>query len=929
MERIIHILAVLLALTGGYTLCQGQSVSAATGVVVDSLSLEALPGAVVEITDAGGVTLCYGMTSSDGSFVIEGVPSGNFRLGISLLGYKPISISFENTSGPADFGVIRMQEDAILLETAVLSDQAIRSSQSGDTLSYNAAAYKVMMGADTESLIAKLPGVSVSDSGVEANGREVRRIMIDGQEYFGDDVLTALKNLPADMIRQIEVINKLSDEAELTGVDDGNSYTAINVVTKPEMRNGALAGRMYGGYGIPDKYIAGANLNYFEKEQSASLLAMGNNISRYNFASENIVGASAVSDVGAGNNFKVKPLPGISSVQSTGANYANKWFSGSYFFNRIDNRNESFIDKLTYLKDGGKQSANTWSDFNALNYNHRFSSKITLSPGRNHRLIIRPSVNFQDLGDDRSQKMHQENIREDGSGKFLREKLTGNMNDRWSIRAGGSLSYRYSFPRRGRTLTVTASGTYYKNSLENTSDQYTFKEETGLYDPETADSYSGQFRDRLTRQTVAAAGVTYTDRIGKRSRVSAEYKFNYNKSDGRNLVWLMDRKTGEYGEEPDDRQSSINSSRFISHSAGLRYSYALKKISLTAYAGYQNTGFRGTVEMPQEDLSTRNFSHLIYNFVANVPFDEENSLRIDARSRTVNPSVNTLQSVVNLANTSNIRAGNPDVVPSYMHEVGLRYIHTDREAGSTFSLSLNYTGSANYLCDSLVIDSPDFEVTDGVLLGEGNQYVKPINLGGYGKFYGKLTYGFPVRFLSSNMNLTAAATLSRLPGMINAEKVPVFRNWYSLGARVDSNVSEYVDFSFGYTGRFTQNEYSGRFGKVGNNFITHDARAQIKWIFWKGFSLMGAVNYRQNMNLDGNYDDRQLLCDIYIGKQLFKSGLGEISVGVNDLLDDNVRQFAHGISASGTTDTVNSGIGRYFSVQFVYHLRASIGKAVR
>ena len=285
---------------------------------MDSLSMEALPGAVVEITDAGGVTLCYGMTSSDGSFVIEGVPDGNFRLGISLLGYKSRSISFENTSGPADFGVIRMQEDAILLETAVLSDQAIRSSQSGDTLSYNAAAYKVMMGADTESLIAKLPGVSVSDSGVEANGREVRRIMIDGQEYFGDDVLTALKNLPADMIRQIEVINKLSDEAELTGVDDGNSYTAINVVTKPEMRNGALAGRMYGGYGIPDKYIAGANLNYFEKEQSASLLAMGNNISRYNFASENIVGASAVSDVGAGDNFKVKPLPGISSVQSTG-----------------------------------------------------------------------------------------------------------------------------------------------------------------------------------------------------------------------------------------------------------------------------------------------------------------------------------------------------------------------------------------------------------------------------------------------------------------------------------------------------------------------------------------------------------------------------------------------------------------------------------
>lgn len=923
---ICRTILVLLALAGNLALCMGQTSAWVRGSVADSLTLEAITGAVVEISDSTGKTLGYEMTGEDGSFLFSGAGPGEAFLKVSILGYRPRTIAFEKDSGGLDLGTILLCGEAFVLETAVHSDQAIRSSQSGDTLSYNAAAYRVMTGADAESLISKMPGVSVNDSGVEANGRDVRKVMIDGQEYFGDDVLTALKNIPADMIRQIEVINKLSDQAELTGVDDGNSYTAINIVTRPEARDGAVAGRLYGGYGLPDRYIAGANLNCFGKEQSASLLAMGNNISRYNFASEDIVGASAVSDVGSDRSFKVKPLPGLSSVQSTGANYSNSWFSGSYFFNRIRNRNESANSKVTFLSGDRRQSTDSRSDFGALNCTHRFSSKITLTPAPSHSLVIRPVLDIQDLGDSREQRSNQKNLLPDGSEKFLREKLNTNDNDRFTMKAGGSLSYRYRFPKKGRTLVVSASGNYYRNSYGNTSDQYVFRTESGTFDPDQADSYSSQYRDRLTEQFYGNGGVTYTDRIGRRSRLSAEYRFNVNRSYGRNIVRLLDKALGDYSPEPDSRQSSINTSRFITHTAGLRYNYAFRKVSLTVFGGYQNAGFKGVCTMPSGDESRRGFSNFIYNVVANVPFDSENSLRLDARSRTVNPSVNTLQNVVNLANTSNIRAGNPDVDPSYIHEVGLRYIHTDRDAGSTLSVSLNYTGSSNYLCDSLVIDSPDFEVADGVYLGEGNQYVKPVNLGGYSKFYGKMTFGFPLKPLRCNMNLTSAVSISSLPGMINADRVPVHRNWYSLGARIDSNISENLDFSAGYSGRFTRNEYSGRYGKVNNNFLTQDVKAKVKWVFWLGFSVTAAANYLQYRSIDGRYNDELVLCDLYAGKRLFRNGLGEVSIGVNDILDQGTRRYSHSISASGTSDTVNSGIGRYFSVQFVYHLRAYPGR---
>ena len=136
--------------------------------------------------------------------------------------------------------------------------------------------------------------------------------------------------------------------------------------------------------------MAGGNVNWFGKKHSLSVLGMGNNISQYNFSASDIAGASAETTQAAGSEFRVKPLPGLSSIASTGVNYSNKWFSGSYFFNRIDNGNLSSGLKETMLDDTDTQVSRWTSDFNALNYNHRFSAKITLSPGKRHSITIRP-----------------------------------------------------------------------------------------------------------------------------------------------------------------------------------------------------------------------------------------------------------------------------------------------------------------------------------------------------------------------------------------------------------------------------------------------------------------------------------------------------------------------------------------------------------
>ena len=191
----------------------------------------------------------------------------------------------------------------IKLDAAVHVEKMTRSTQQGDTLVHNAAAYQVMQGADSESLISKMAGFSVSDSGVEAAGRTVAKVLLDGQEFFGNDVMTALRTVPADLVKQVEVIHKLSDNAQLSGVDDGEGYTVINVVTKRQKGNGTTAGRVYGNYGASDKtkvegrsgnnYIVGGNISRFADKKTVNVIGMSNNISKFNFSTSDILSGTS------------------------------------------------------------------------------------------------------------------------------------------------------------------------------------------------------------------------------------------------------------------------------------------------------------------------------------------------------------------------------------------------------------------------------------------------------------------------------------------------------------------------------------------------------------------------------------------------------------------------------------------------------------
>ena len=886
----------------------------------DSVNGDTVEGAVVELVYLSDSTKYHAVSDGSGKAKFQRIAYGDYSVTATFLGYIPSCRRIRLNAHFLSPDTIRMQPDVQLLDEVVISTPALRSTQNGDTLSYHADAYKVVLGANSESLLTKMPGISVSERGVEAHGRTVQKIMIDGEEFFGNDVLSALKNLPADMIEDVEVFNKLSDEAELTGVDDGRGYTAINIRSKPDRRKGTF-GRLYAGYGFSDKYIAGGNINNFNSKCRLSVVGLANNISLHNFVTEDIVGATDEEGKNGHSNFVVKPMPGISSVQSLGTNFNTSWLSGSYFFNRTDNSNVP-VSQRENLNSGNKvQLTDAEKNLTALNYNHRFSAKMKFNVGERHSFIIRPSLNIQDFSDFSEQRSLVRNRFGCDDIRFVHNRLSDNRNERLGINVSNTFNYRYRFHKRGRSLSMSLLGNYYDNETDALNEQYTFRKPDMPLDPLLASSVSSQQNFRKTRKVMARTGVVYTEPLSRRFRMSWEYAFIYSRDEAAKTVFLRDNETGELSTTADARQSSENRGIYLTHKIGPRFQYAFRKTSITVGGAFQHMNFKGTNILPATGEVYKPYSNLTYEVVANLVINRQNTICIDAKGRTVNPSANLLQDVVSLANLSRVSAGNPNLSPSYLHGFGIRYIHTDARRGSTVAVSLNYNGSGNYIGDSLVADQPDFIVTEGVKLGEGNLFVRPVNIGGYHRLHGKITYGFPVNPLRSNLNIQAQAVINVLPGIINGEYSPVHRNNYLVGASLASNISEDVDFRVSYTGEYVQGEFTTKAGKNNNDYFSHTVSGQLKWAFWKGVTFTGSLSYRQDKGISAPFNDRTLLCNLYLGKRIFRNRLGEISIGINDLFDDNSRRYAHTINSSGTNNIVNQGIERYVAFQLVWHLR--------
>lgn len=926
---------------------------------VDSSSREAVAGAVAQlILQKDGAKPRFTTTDAEGAFSFRNLPYGRYTLKITFMGYEDVVKDLTVKTPRIDLGVIAMNE-GVEIETVVKEVKAIRTSQRGDTVSYNADAFKVVADADVEGLLKKMPGITVRDGKIEAQGEEVKKVLVDGKEFFGEDVTTAIKSLPAETVNYIEVYNKLSDAAEFSGMDDGEGFKALNIVTHAHMKNG-MFGKFYGGMGYDAdtktedevKYVAGGNFNMFQGDSRLSVIGLFNNINQQNFSFEDIMGVTGKTGGAHGGRhgtgqYMVRPQDGVATVNAVGVNFSDAWgkrnqvtFEGSYFFNNTRTINRTSLSKWYEAPIYRVDTLQTRGYSNTLGNNHRFDGRVEWKISDNQSLMIRPKFSYQSNDPLSYTTGWQYGAPANGGSGYSR---TNNFSDRTSegTYMSAYMVYRAKLGKDGRTITLDGYGRYsdFDGNTCSSSNMLGMQPDRPDTDPETgAWLEEGYYSPRYLRSTSPSqsysirGNATYTEPLSKHWQASLQYRFSYDDKENNKRAYLTGEDYSIEGLMPDGLLSDSYTSHYTRQNIGPGIRYAKKRSSFVANVYYQNSRMKGEAEKARlagDNHIDKSFDNVTYFIMGRLNINRANSLRLYINSYTSSPRVTDLQNVYDVSNAQNIIHGNPDLNPAYTHQIRFHYTNSNMEKGRTFMWMLSFRAIQDFNATHL-IQNPGEVVIDGKSY-RPNYYSMPVNLDGYRQLYTQWNYGFPVGFLKSNLNLTFGLNYTNTPSIMGGEigadglvtggvKTDTYNMGYMSSAVLGSNISENVDFTLSWNGTYNeaQNDYRGE--KIKNRYFNHTAEANMKFILPLGFTFTGSVAYSQYLGFTNDYDDSFTLCNLWIGKKLFKNGRGELMVGVNDVFNQN-KGFVRTTGSGWTQNALNSVIGRYYMVQLTYNLR--------
>ncbi len=966
--------------------------------LLDEQTKQPLQGAVVEVTSKKDIADKSYYTVGRGGYMEFVVPMGEYSITASFIGYADKKFICNANAPTTNLGKVYMRESATKIDAVVKEVHQFRTTQNADTLIYNASAFKTTKDAEAENLLSKMPGVVVEDGKVEVQGEQVKKVFVDGDEFFGDDVAMAIKTLPAEIVDKVEVFDKLSDEAEFSGIDDGDSYKAINFVTKKSMRNGQF-GKVYGGLGwqpegdkvsFNPKYLVGGNINSFHNKQRVSLIGLFNNINQQNFSFEDLLGVSSSGRGGRGasNQFMVRPQPGVALVNAVGVNYNGVWgrrknvkFQGSYFFNNTDTRNNS--ERTTWYESPAPfGTLYSLSESRKINNNHRLNARIDWKISRTQQLTSRTTVSYQG---------HHPTTRTEGysnndtdldtvgmEGISLRSlaynaKLSENRMR--GVNANEFLQYRLRLGAPGRTMTVTARAGYRDNRalrhiMENNAKAIPFG--SPLYESLYNEYFGGakswhemvenpQLFDPIyeyisvpTYTYNLRGGINYNEPIARNWTLTAQYNVTYRNQSKVQEACYTDADFVADPNRPIEALSINSSTNTLTHRVGPGIRYSKKRNTFVMRVLYENLSRNGRFENGANvsSLVEKQYHSVQYHTMFRYAFNKQNSLRIQFRSNSDAPSVSQLHNIFDVASPNNISVGNSNLSPEYSHSGSIRYILSLADKGQTFMAMIRGEYYQNAISSSTLYNAKGWALPDemnGISIpkDENGKPYRPTQITSYENISGmwsvraNVSYGVPLSFMKCNLNMTANVQYAVTPSAIydaGASPTELLENvathkfginkanniGYTFRLALGSNISENIDFTVSWRGTYNQAWNSlakvDNGDNVVNSYFRHTASASVKWIFGPGFTLTANAAYHQYLGFSNDYNEQYVLCNLYLGKQLFKSRRGEVLIGVNDIFNQN-KAFNRSVGSGYTRNVMNSTVGRYVMVQFVYNLR--------
>ncbi len=900
------------------------------GMVKDSSTGLPLSGATVTVLLAKDSSLVsFSRTNSNGFFSIRNIDYESYRLLVTHVGYLNISRAFTiNASIPGlDFGVLAISNKSTLLKEVTVTQEKPPVVIRNDTLEYNAGSFKTRPNAVVEDLLKKLPGVQVDKDGkIKSNGEEVKKVLVDGKEFFGNDPKMATKNLPADAVDKVQVFDRKSDQSRFTGFDDGNSEKTINLTIKPEKKNGVF-GKATAGAGDKSLYQGNFNVNSFNKERQVSAIGMANNTNKQGFSFMDILnfsgglpGAGGRGGGGMQLDMNSMGLPvqgaannqGITTTLAGGLNYNNSWqkkmdMTSSYFYNRLHtDKTESLYQQ--WLLPGTAFNTTRQNSSGNTNESHRLnlSGDYTID-----------SANSIKLTSSISQQQSQYNVKSSyrsaaAAGNLLNDGDAGSFISGDGYNWNNSALFRHRFRKKGRTISANLSFNQTSGNshggLQSVNNYY--QPGGGLQQSDTIN----QVNQQVNGSNTYAAVLSYTEPLSKKSLLEFNYNFSTAHSTSNRVTYDFDKLSGKH--------SALNtalSNNFLNdyryHRPGVNWRYQQKKYNFAIGLAAQQASLQSHFHIMAKDSAIdRSFLNLLPRANLQYNINQYKNIRAVYNTFTRQPSVTQLQPLTDNTDPLNIKIGNPDLKQEYYHRLQAEYISFDPYRHTSFfaGLSAGITGNKIVNADQLG--------------AQGQRITQPVNVNGSYTISANSSWGFPLRKIKSKLNLNSAVSNSRNIGFVNAQKNNIL-SW-SASQEITWNYTYKELLDLGAGAEIIYNDVNYSLQKQQNlQYWSQHYTFDINLYLPGGFSFASDIDYTTRSGLAQGYNLSAVLWNAGLAKQVFKNKKGEFRLQVYDILSQNI-----GVNRSSNQNYIEDAsytvLKRFWQLSFTYNISRFAGKNI-
>ena len=882
-----------------------------TGTVVEDGSNEPIEQATVRLLNVKDSTMVGGVASSrNGNFTLKGIKAGSYLLHVSFVGFDPLyqPIRITGKTNPVKLGKLALSDGAIQLGEAVVIGKAPEVVVRNDTVEYNADSYKTTEGAVLEDLLKKMPGVEVNSEGkITVNGKEVKKVLIDGKEFFSDDPKVASKNLPSKMVEKVQVLDRLSDMARMTGFDDGDEETVINLTVKPGMKQGWF-GNAFAGYGSEDRYEGNFMVNRFINNDQFTLMGGINNTNNMGFSDiasnmfSGMGGRRGGRSGGAGN--------GITTSGNVGLNFSKEFNSkmtlgGNVRYSHSDNEANSKINRTNILPNDSSTIYNEINNKNTKSDNVGADFRMEWKPDSATQIIFQPSFSYSNSHN-----------REFGSFNTLTNRGdTVNLgeSDYISDGEGYNLNARLEFSRKlndeGRvfsgSLTGRLSDSYNKGLNYSNTEYFMGNNQDELIDQQFRYDNKG-FNYRVY--------LSWVEPIGHNNFIQATYSISQNKQESLKNSYIRGEDSEDYN-VLDTAYSKSYRNNFINQQASLSFKAVREKYDYTIGMNLEPSHSVSENFVGDTTLSklTRNVVNLSPMVRFNYRFDKRTNLRINYRGRTSQPSMTQLQPVADISDPLNTITGNPDLKPTYSNNFSARYQKFVPEKQTALMLMLN----ANYVVNDIV--------TKSIYVGEsGKKMTTYENVNGNYNGNFRIMFNTPLKNRKFSVNSMTMASFANVNGFINEEK-NTNKNYSAMERAGIDFRSDYIDL--GVNGNF---RYSGTKNSLQNqndqNIYNYGVGGTTTIYLPLDFKIESDITWSANSGYAAGYQQKEVLWNASTSKSFLKGKQATLRFKIYDILQQR-SNISQSVTADYTQYSEYNTLSSYFMVHFIYRFSIFKGGA--